>query len=318
MSPKAKHLQGLPPLDLNPAEAWPMMHRRLTSMVKPDASPEEFAAKLTYIEQGIDAMLPARADDSLFVLVQMLSHQQLGYSASHALLAAVICQMIAPLVDLPPDQTQSLTRAALTMNMAMAPLHDRLAEQTFMADDDQRLIIRGHPAESARMLKEMGVNDELWLALVAEHHEVPDGSGYPEGKTQLSEAQQLLHMTDVFIARISPRKSRRGLSPNVAAGNIYLEAQERSSRLGAVFVKQLGMYPPGTYVRLKTEETAVVVRRGDRVNAPLAVAIADELGLPLNTPGRRDTQVPTYAVKHAVPPEEIKITLNVSRLLKRI
>ncbi len=308
---------GLPPLDTNPTEAWPMMHRRLVSMAKPGNHPEDFAAKLAYIEQGIDLMVDARADDSLFVLVQMLSHQQLGYSASHALLAAMICRLIAPLVDIAPDDMQSLTRAALTMNMSMAPLHDRLAEQTHLADDDQRAVIRQHPQASARLLRELGVHDEHWLQLVQDHHEVPDGSGYPDGKMQLTEVQQLLHMTDVFIARISPRKSRRGLSPNVAAGNIYLEAQERSSRLGAVFVKQLGMYPPGTYVRLKTEETAVVVRRGERVNAPLTVAIADELGLPLSSPGRRDTQVPTYSVKHAVPPEEIKIRLNISRLLKR-
>jgi HD-GYP domain-containing protein (c-di-GMP phosphodiesterase class II) len=305
-------------LDEDPTEAWAMLHRRLQALHQQRVGKQEFLFRLEQIAAGIDHLTRTRQDDSLFVLVQMLFDREFGYSATHALLSATTCGIIAPIAGLPEGDHAPLTRAALTMNIGMSQLHDQLAQQVQPADTMQRAQIAEHPRLSSALLRECGVDDPLWLQLVDDHHESPDGSGYPGGKTDLPMAQQMLHMSDVFVARISPRSSRRGLAPNVAVGNLYLEAQEQSSQLGAIFVKQLGMYPPGTYVRLKSEETAVVVRRGQRVNTPVAMAIADAEGMPLTTPSRRDTQIPSYSVKGSVAPEDIKIRMDRSRLLKRI
>ncbi|MDV7402877.1 hypothetical protein RZS08_66250, partial [Arthrospira platensis SPKY1] len=88
--------------------------------------------------------------------------------------------------------------------------------------------------------------------------------------------------------------------------------------LGTYFVKQLGMYPPGSYVKLKTGETGVVVRRGHRVNTPLVMAITDAEGLLLTSPSKRDCQIPMYAIQSPVSPEDIRIRLDRARLLKRV
>jgi HD-GYP domain-containing protein (c-di-GMP phosphodiesterase class II) len=312
----AKEVQAL--LDDDPTEAWPALHRRLTFALQNPLQITEFHTRLAWVENGLQHTLQARPDDSLFVLVQMLSNSHHGYSATHALLCAVTCQIIAPLAGIEGAELQALTRAALTMNIGISRLQDNLAHQIQPVDNAQRDEIQHHPNTSAELLRKLGVEDELWLTLVQDHHESPDGKGYPNGKTTLTPTQQLLRMADLFTARISPRKSRRGLAPNLAVGNIYIEAQEASSQLGAIFVKQLGMYPPGTYVRLKSEETAVVVRRGQRVNTPVAMAIADGQGMPLSVPSKRDTQLPPYNVQSPVAPEEVKIRVDTSRLLKRI
>lgn len=305
-------------LDDDPTEAWPALHRRLSYLLRNNVPAAEFHTKLAWVESGLQHTLRQSPDDSLFVLVQMLSHSQHGYSASHALLCAVVCQIIAPLAGIEEADMHSLTRAALTMNISISKLQDTLADQIQSVTPSQRDDIQRHPNTSVDHLRTNGVDDPLWLGLVQDHHESPDGKGYPNGKTELTPLQQLLRMADLFVARISPRRSRRGLAPNLAVGNIYIEAQETSSQLGAIFVKQLGMYPPGTYVKLKSEETALVVRRGQRVNTPLAVAIADEQGMPLSVPSKRDTQLPIYSVQSPVAPEEVKIRVDTSRLLKRI
>ncbi|OZA89179.1 MAG: hypothetical protein B7X56_03835, partial [Burkholderiales bacterium 34-67-9] len=99
---------------------------------------------------------------------------------------------------------------------------------------------------------------------------------------------------------------------------LHLEAEASASPLGACFVKQFGMYPPGTLVRLKTGETALVVRRGAKVNAPLALAITGPDGMLLSIPVKRDTQLPLYAITAPVAPEDLRIRLDLARLLKRI
>jgi len=305
-------------LDPAAAEAWPALRRRLAALLQEGAQAKDFQKRLAFIEAGVRLTLEDQEDESLFVLVQMLSDRSYGYSATHALTAAAICLMIGPQAQIGEPELSALLRAALTMNIGMATLHDQLALQTQTASESQKAQIRRHPDAGVDVLRQLGVDDPLWLSLVAEHHEAPDGTGYPLGKRELSPVQQLLRMSDVFIARISPRISRRGLWPNVAVGNLYLEAQAQSSPLGAIFAKHLGMYPPGTYVRLKSEETAVVVRRGERVNTPLAMAITDPDGLALSTPRKRDTQHPGYSVQTPVSPEDVKIRLDKARLLKRV
>ena len=305
-------------LDADPTEALPALRRRLASLLLEGAEARDFHKRLAFVETGLRLTLRAREDDTLFMLVQMLSDRQYGYCATHALLAATTCLLVAPLAELDETQTASLVRAALTMNVAMAELQDLLATQAQQATAYQREAIEAHPTEGARLLRELGVEDPLWLALVQDHHESPDGNGYPNQKTDLTVAQQILRMSDLLIARISPRTSRRGLWPNVVVGNLYLESQTRASPLGAYFVKQLCMYPPGSFVKLKTDEIGVVVRRGPRVNMPLVLAVTDPDGLLMTAPSRRDTQVPTYAIRSPVSPEDMRIRLDRSRLLKRV
>lgn len=309
-----------PKLDKDPVDAWPALQRWLLTLLRRDSNrDEDFLQRLTFIENGIRTLTDDYPDASLFVLVQMLfdSHSP-SYSTTHALLSALICRLIAPKANLPESEQMALVRAALTMNIGMLSLHDKLARQAQDTSAQQREEIRAHPHKSMELLRSLGVRDSLWLNLVLDHHENPDGTGYPNGKTELSATQQLLHMSDIFVACISPRASRRGMSPNLAVGNLYLEAKEQFKELSALFVKQLGLYPPGTYVRLKSEEVAVVVRRGEMVHTPLVMSILDGDGMPMTTPVRRETQLKQHAIKESVAPEDIRVRLDTGRLLRRV
>jgi HD-GYP domain-containing protein (c-di-GMP phosphodiesterase class II) len=303
----------------DPTELWPALHRRLQKLGDGSlATGSDFQAQLIRINNELIQALRGRPDDSLFVLVQMLHDLRHGYSATHALLSAVTCQLTGPSAGLEGERLDTLSRAALTMNLGMRELQDRLAHQTQPLDMDQRVQIERHPAEGASLLRRLSVTDETWLSLVEDHHETPDGQGYPKGKPVRDPLQHLLRMSDLFVARISPRKSRRGLAPNVAIRELYLEMRNHAGQLGALFTKQMGMYPPGSYVRLQSGETAVVIRRGERVNCPLTVAVADPLGVPLSPPQVRDTQLPGLGIKRYVGPEEVRVRIDLVRLLDRL
>jgi HD-GYP domain-containing protein (c-di-GMP phosphodiesterase class II) len=312
----AKEVHAL--LDSDPTEAWPALRRRLASLLMEGEEAKDFSKRLAFVEAGLRLTLKSGEDDSLFVLVQMLSDRQYGYSATHALLAASTCLLVAPMADIAEPQLSSLVRAALTMNIAMTEMQDVLATQAHQTTPYQREAIESHPTLGVDILKALGVNDTLWLELVQDHHESDDGQGYPNQKVQLSIHQQILRMSDLFIAQISPRTSRRGIWPNVVVAKLYNESQRRSSPLGTYFAKQLGMYPPGSYVKLHSGETAVVISRGVRVNAPVTMAIMDPANLALSKPIKRNSEVPKFAIKSPVSPEDIRIRLDRSRLLKRV
>lgn len=305
-------------LDSDPADAWAMLHGRLSIVLAGSSQGADLQQRLGFIADAVAHLNGKRPDDSLFVLVQMLFDSRANYSVTHALLCALICQMMRTPVGIAPEDEPALVRAALTMNIGMTQLHDQLARQAQSPSTDQRQDIQSHPIKGAEILRERGVQDATWLALVEDHHEDSSGEGYPLGKKELTQAQQLLHMVDLFAAHISPRKSRRSLAPNAAVADMYLKSQNSESPLGVAFARTMGMYPPGTYVELKCGETAVVVRRGERVHMPVVMAIADAQGMPLSTPSRRNTQLPAFAVQSPVATEDVKISVDVSRMLRRV
>jgi HD-GYP domain-containing protein (c-di-GMP phosphodiesterase class II) len=303
---------------IDPATAWGDLHERLTILLHQGAEARDFAPRLDAIVRLARQALVHHEDDSLFVLVQMLFDRQVSYSATHALLSAVTCHLIAPLAGLSEDEQRVLLQAALTMNIGMSRLHDQLAQQKQPLDAGQREAIRLHPQRGRDMLRQLGIGDPGWLQLVLDHHESSDGKGYPAGKTELGVAQRVLHMVDLFVARISPRRSRRGFLPQKAVRDLYLAAREQGCALCEILIKTIGMYPPGSYVRLVSNEIGVVVRRGQSANTPMVMAIVGQQGMPLSIPSLRDTQRPGYAIAEGIGADDVKIRLNTEDVIKRM
>ncbi len=304
--------------ELTPSEAWADMHSILQTLLHQNVTSQDFVSRLVQLEQRMDNVLRTRIDDSLFILVQLLFDRSVGYSATHALLCSVICRLVGQTVGLQPGEQASLCRAALTMNIGMARLHDALARQSAPLAEDQRAAILHHPAEGVALLRQLGVGDHLWLELVADHHEDAAGKGYPAGKRVKGVPVQLLRLADIFVGRISPRQARAGLLPQLAARDIYLGDDGQPNPLGAAFVKTLGLYIPGSYVRLSDGEVGVVVRRGRRANAPTVFAIVGRHGMPLGEPALRDTLEREHEVKSSISADDVKVRISAQKLLSRV
>ena len=303
--------------ELNPVQAWPDLHTILSTLLHQGPASSHFVDRLAKVERKALRLLESSTDSSLFVLVQLLFDRRVSYSATHALLSAVVCHLVGPAAGIPAAEQPSLFRAALSMNIGMSRLHDELARQNLPPTPEQRALIAAHPHQGARLLRTLGVGDAQWLRLVEDHHEQLDGSGYPQGKSQLDLAQRLLSMADVFVARISPRAARRGMASGEVARDIFLNQNGQSDSLGAALIKTLGFYPPGSYVRLASTEVGVVVRRGRRANTPTVFAIIGRQGTPLGEPALRDTTDREYEIKSSLSADDVKVRVNAEKLLSR-
>lgn len=300
---------------IDPVQGWRRLHDRLHDLIRSHATPDDFLQRLAAIDDDGGALLASQVDASLFTLVQMLFQSKPSYSVVHALLAAAICRIVAPLAGLSTSEQGALVRAALTMNLAMSELHDELRRQSDPLSAAQRSLILGHPDAAVRRLVALGVNDAGWLRYVRDHHETVSGTGYPRGKRDLCIGTRVLQMADVFIGRISPRNYRQGIPPQEALRNLYLGADNRPDPLAAIFVKMLGIYVPGSYVKLTTRELAIVARRGDQAHTPIALAIVGSRGSPLPTPLLRDTALPEHEIACSIAPEQVRVHLDLTRLI---
>jgi len=299
------------------SEAWADLHATLSTLLHQGNEASQFLERLQRLQSTGAQLWQQQPDNSLLVLVQYLFDTRLSYSTTHAMLCAGLCQLVASAAGTAPEVQQRLTLAAMTMNLAMTRAHDELARQAAELTASQRRLIREHPGRSAAMLRALGVTDPAWLCLVQEHHERSDGTGYPAGVRVDGAEHRLLQLADTYVACISPRESRGSLPSQDLARQLYLGFGRTPDRWGALFVKSIGFFPPGSYVRLANGECGIVVRRGLKANEPKVMSLTSRHGMPLGEPVLRDTSDPACAVQASLPPGEVKVVVNVARLIAR-
>jgi HD-GYP domain-containing protein (c-di-GMP phosphodiesterase class II) len=264
------------------------------------APSDDFPYQITCIRALIAEAYRLSPDASIATL---LLEREGRYSIRHSMDVAVTCQMVGKAMGVAEPQLSSMVAAALTMNMSIIDMQDELQGQKEPLTKAQRELINRHPENSAAMLHARGVDDELWLESVLTHHEAADGSGYGEGRkgNDIPVAAQLISLADIYCARISSRNYRRGVHPNAALRALFLDQGNKVRKgLASQFIKAIGVFPPGTPVRLENGEIAVVVQRGESASTPQVCSIVGPRGMPLAMPIKRDTSRPTYGVREVV------------------
>jgi HD-GYP domain-containing protein (c-di-GMP phosphodiesterase class II) len=233
-------------------------------------------------------------DIALYHCVRQESAHAFFYGYNHAIHTAILCLLLARRLQWPQARMLSLVKAAITMNMAVLELQGKMADQDEPMKESQKVVIRRHPQEAADWLVQAGVSDSDWLNAVAQHHERADGSGYPNGLTEVADIAVALRVADVFMSKISPRKLRPALPIQEAVKQLYRE--DHGGVVSSAVIKEFGIYPPGDLVKLACGETGVVMRRTDHVKCPVVASITDSVGHPTVHTAHRDTSQPEYAI----------------------
>jgi HD-GYP domain-containing protein (c-di-GMP phosphodiesterase class II) len=266
--------------------------------------------RLKGIQDKLLTLLQQDVDSSLFELFQALTDSSLGYCATHALLCAAVCELTAVKLGLPGLQRHPLMAAALTMNIGMAREQDSLARQAGPINDWQRTLVAEHPARSAQILRDFGVDDVHHLDMVRWHHAPESEEATPTNQT----SRRLLHLADIFVARTAARRTRTAQSPVTAVKNMVFGAESGDLGLGSAMAQAVGFYPPGSYVKLVNGEIAVAVQRGERANLPWVISIVGSDAIPLAKYQCKSTAEARDAISAPVNFANVKVSVSAEKV----
>lgn len=293
---------------------WTRLEARLGAVLNEPVN----ALFLERIDDVVTKVAELAQDDpnQLIFLIVQHDHAQLAhYGVTHSLHAAALASFVTARMGWQEPLRRSAIGAALTMNLSIVTLQGRLAMNSARPNDKERQRIHSHPTDAAQLLRKAGLTDEKWLTAVEQHHETPMGTGYPAKITQPSPMAQLLRVVDCYTAKHSPRAGRRRLASPQAARDIY--TQNKGDPVAGILVKELGLYPPGSYVRLANGETAVVTHRGPTPTTPQVATVVNKIGEQLSHPISRDTTIPTQAIQGPVSMDSIKVKLPIQSFFRR-
>lgn len=248
--------------------------------------------------------LSSRHADTLLGALLLDTHSR--YTLLHPLLCSVLSELVGTRCGLSAPNRALLLCAALTQNLGMLQIQEELSNQEEPLSEQQRAAVHAHPEKGVRILERAGVTDKAWLSTVLLHHEKPDGSGYPRGLRagDIPLPSRILSLADIYSAMVLPRRYRDGIHVRKALREIFLyRGKLVDERLAHVFIKEMGVYPPGCFVELSSGEIGLVTRRSlTAADKPVVNTLFGPEGDYYQPPLVRDTaRSPIHAIKRIIP-----------------
>jgi putative nucleotidyltransferase with HDIG domain len=186
-------------------------------------------------------------------------------------------------------ELEDVACCGLLHDVGMMKVKDDVFTKHAALDQEEWEQVKGHPIEGALLLTKEVVLRDVVARVALEHHEKPDGTGYPAGKTREETHlyARLINVVDTYGAMVSPRAHRFPLLPFDAMRIVMDDGAKGMLDWDIVqaFVKALSIYPIGSYLRLEGGEVARVVRSQPEIpEKPVIAVIADAQRNILRTP----------------------------------
>jgi len=193
--------------------------------------------------------------------IRVLSEAAGTGPVQHAINVSVLALMLARSVGLPSAELQDVAVGALLHDIGKLMLPDVLRNAN---SPSSALFVRErreHVAQGVRLGMTMGLSAPA-LRVIAQHHELCDGSGLPQGLRgeAISLPARIVALVDSYDRLCNPAHGGNGRTPHEAQALMYAQMREQlDTRLLGAFIKMIGVYPPGSVVELSDGRQALVV-----------------------------------------------------------
>jgi putative nucleotidyltransferase with HDIG domain len=179
----------------------------------------------------------------------------------HALNVTILSLMLAKELGLPHEALVTLGVGALFHDIGKAEIPSRILLKQGVLTRAETAAIQEHVGYGVNIGKRMNLSQEA-LDIIAQHHEMLDGSGYPHklSGAQLGELAKIVAITNTYDNLCNPAHPSQALSPHEALAQMYAYRQNHYEASAiAALVRSLGVYPPGTLLLLNQEVFGLVV-----------------------------------------------------------
>jgi HD-GYP domain-containing protein (c-di-GMP phosphodiesterase class II) len=213
-------------------------------------------------KNAIDSMVTTiqRNRTPLITLASLKAHDE--YTFSHAVNVAVLTLVQGEALGLDRQMLNDLGIAGLLHDVGKLKVPEEILKKPGKLTPEEFEVIKLHPANGAKILMSTPGISKLGYVVAFEHHIKYDLSGYPvvsREKGALNLGSMLVRIADTYDAM----RSNRYYAGETPPEKTIKEMEEASGKefdpvLLRRFIRLIGVYPPGTFVRLDTNEIGFV------------------------------------------------------------
>lgn len=180
----------------------------------------------------------------------------------HALNVMVMALILARFVKVDWALIKDVALGALLHDVGKA----QIPSQVLLKDDRLTTaelgLLHMHPQYGIKMLQSVSGIPRTVLEIIFFHHETLDGSGYPKGlhEDKIHQAVRIVTIANAYDNHCNQRQASQCKTPSEALSFMFKNELTRYDRnLLSAFIKCLGIYPPGTVVKLASGRVGIVM-----------------------------------------------------------
>lgn len=237
-------------------------------------SPKQAGAQLLELSKTTASMITQGQE----ILLHLLGDKEGEGPQFHALNVMTLAMLLGKVAGLNEAQLAELALGTLAHDIGKAKVPAHILKNKSRAKHEEAFY-RQHGNYGLEMARISGAFGPAALSVIADHHEYMDGTGWPTGKTNPGPAARIVALVDRYDRLCSPESTEReGLMPAEALARLYrVEAARFDPRLLSMLIKLLGVYPPGTLVKLNDESLGLVVSPGKESLKPTILIYSPEV-----------------------------------------
>jgi HD-GYP domain-containing protein (c-di-GMP phosphodiesterase class II) len=222
------------------------------------SNPREAIRQVATVSEESTAALLADPDSAI-VLIAEKAHDD-GHAA-HSLSVMTLALLLGKQAGLPEQALQAIGIGALLHDIGKLTIKPSLLRNTERNRHEEALY-RTHCQNGHQAAARAGSLSAPMLDAILHHHERFDGSGFPDGQSgsAISLAARMVAIANRFDNLVNPIDYRTAMSPSEALSTLWTrEKKAFDSALLQLFVRAMGVYPPGSIVRLSDGRIGAVV-----------------------------------------------------------
>jgi hypothetical protein len=203
-----------------------------------------------------------RSPDLFWVANTPSAPAGVDYLAFHQARVAVMAMRIGANSGYDRARLASLGMAGALLDVGLWQMPEAILRKSDSLAGDELAAYRSHPRLSAELLRRWNAPDDRVVQAVLEHHEREQGQGFPQGLTGTSvdPNAKIIGLADLYAGLTVPATTRPRLRPHEAVREIVKSRHEAfPTPLVKALLSEISVFPPGTVVRLNTEEIGRVV-----------------------------------------------------------
>ncbi|MFZ8766449.1 HD-GYP domain-containing protein [Vibrio harveyi] len=180
----------------------------------------------------------------------------------HSLNVAVIAMMIGRAKGYSAEQLKALSFAALFHDMGKIKIPTAILRKQVPLTEPESNYLKLHTKYGLDMANQIEDFPDSAKTVIAQHHELRDGSGYPEGLKgdEIDELAQVIIVANAFDNLCHTPIAAEQKIPYTALSHLYKNCKHlyKEENLN-ILIKFMGVFPPGTVVQLSNNMVGLVI-----------------------------------------------------------
>ena len=212
------------------------------------------------------------------ILLHLLGDKKDQGPQFHALNVLTLCMLVGKKVGLTERELADLAMGALAHDAGKIQVPPQIIKNPHRKKHEEDFF-RQHVLFSFQLASASGAFTKEALAIIADHHEAVNGTGWPRGRRDSTRAARILAAVNRYDNLCTPEAvGVEPLMPAEALARMFkVEGAQFDTALLGALIKLLGIYPPGTVVQLNDSSLALVVAPGPESLRPQVLVYAPEI-----------------------------------------